>query len=245
MTLLQPFLLALSFFTRLPVPKRLQPELTLADSAWAFPLVGAVTGLLGGLVFIALLAVGVTHNIAAWMTLAFLILLTGGLHEDGLADMADGLAYARSREEKLSIMRDSRIGSYGVIALVVMLAIRAQAMAMFLGNVHTLLAFAAAGACSRAVLAALMYARASARSDGLAARAGKPAMASVVIALLIGFLLLLCAAPVGKCLGVVLVLAGLGIGIAHVARSHFGGITGDVLGALQQVSEATVLVLLG
>src|SRR5256885_2159102 len=106
MALLQQFFLSLGFFMRIPVPVR--GGATLADSAWAFPLAGATVGAFAASAYLLLLSLGLAHGIAAWLALAFQIVLTGALHEDGLADTADALVHGRSREQKLAIMRDSR-----------------------------------------------------------------------------------------------------------------------------------------
>ena len=243
--MIQDFYLALSFFTRLPVGKNRDfGGHTLAQTAWAFPLVGALTGGLTGCLYFFLLSLGVNNNVSAWLSLGFLMLLTGGLHEDGLADTADGLASGRSREEKLAIMRDSRIGSYGVLALVVITALRADAMAGFGYEMRTIFAFIAAGAASRACLAVLMYNLPAARPDGLFAHAGQPARAETLAACAIGFSALVCAGNLHSIVLSVLILALLCLIIGRMARNQFGGLTGDVLGALQQLAEVAVLITL-
>ncbi len=245
MALLQQFLLSLSFFTRIPLPKGWNPGTgTLAQSAWAFPRAGAVTGARPGAVYLIFLAVGLAHGIAAWAALAFLVLLTGGLHEDGLADMTDGLASGRNREQKLAIMRDSRIGSYGVLALVITLAIRASAIAGFMSEFKTVWVLITAGACSRACLAVLMHFLPNARTDGLSASAGTPTRAQTLAAVLLAIGTLLLLGNLHAALIGVLVLAAACFIINRIALKQFGGITGDVLGALQQVSETSLLVVL-
>ena len=101
--------------TRLPVgwlATSAEPA-RLADAVWAFPVVGAVVGAIGGAVFWVCARLGMPPAVAAVWTLASMLLVTGALHEDGLADTADGLGGGRTRERKLEIMRDSRIGTFG------------------------------------------------------------------------------------------------------------------------------------
>lgn len=245
MAFLQDFFASLRFFTRLPLPYAKEVAARpLAAVAWAFPLAGAVIGLLAALVFIALLQMGLVHYMAAWLALAFQLWLTGALHEDGLADMADGLAGGRSREQKLAIMRDSRIGSYGVLALIVSVAVRAQAMAMFFEIPHILLSFMAIGALSRAVLVPVMRYIPFARQEGLGANAGKPANAQTFVALAMGLLFLVLAVPGKVALLAILLIATIVYAMALWAKKQLGGSTGDVLGSIQQVSEITLWIML-
>ena len=115
--------LALMLLTRLPAG-RIDPAPTIAAAAWAFPLAGAVVGVLQALVLIAAIGLGLPMAMAAGLALAAGVLATGGLHEDGLADCADGFGGGRSPARKLEIMRDSRIGSYGALALILGLGLR-------------------------------------------------------------------------------------------------------------------------
>ncbi len=240
--MIQDFLLALSFFTRTPLGKtRDFGDRTLAQVAWAFPLVGALIGALMAGVYLLLLYFGVAHNPSAWLTIGFSVLLTGGLHEDGLADMADGLAMGRDRQQKLAIMRDSRIGSYGALALVIMLAVRANAMASFGYETYTIWVFIGVSAASRTCLVVMMHLLPPARTDGLFANAGKPSCTHTLIAITITALLLV--GTVHSIILSVLALAALFAIIARISRIHFGGLTGDILGALQQLSEVLLLVL--
>jgi adenosylcobinamide-GDP ribazoletransferase len=239
--MIQEFLLALTFLTRISVAKtRDFSGLTLAGSVWAFPVIGILTGGIAALGYAVAVTLGLTHSIAAWIAIAGLLLLTGGLHEDGLADMADGMAHGRDREQKLAIMRDSRIGSYGVLALIAVLAIRANAMAAFDANATMVCAFVAAAAASRALMVIAMHTLPPARMDGLAAHAGKPTLRRTAIAACIAITLLITAHAL---LSGLAVLAASYVVIRHIALTRLGGITGDVLGALQQVSEAALLAV--
>lgn len=241
--MIQKFLLALSFFTRLPIGRRDFGNVTLAQSAWAFPIVGAVIGALDGLFYLAMLNLGIASNIAAWLTIIFHLLLTGGLHEDGLADTADGLASGKTIEQKLAIMRDSRIGSYGVLTLVTVISLRANIISGFADNLPTLLLFVAAAAASRGFMVIFMQSTTYARNDGLAANSGKPSIANTLTAALISIISLLLTSQIYSALIAIYTLAVLYIIIRYVVIKNFGGITGDTLGASQQLSEVAMLIV--
>ncbi len=240
--MIQKFLLALSFFTRIPIGKQEFGSLTLAQSVVAFPMVGAVIGLLDGGFYLVMLALGLPTIISAWITIGFHLLLTGGLHEDGLADTADGLASGRDRSQKLAIMRDSRIGSYGVLALITVISLRANIIASFTGNFTTLLIFITTAASSRAFLALLMYNLQYAKDSGLAVRAGKPSLNDSLIAAALGFAALLLTGKILAALIAICALAIIYIIIKYITSKNFGGITGDTLGASQQISEIALLL---
>jgi adenosylcobinamide-GDP ribazoletransferase len=241
--MIQKFLLAISFFTRIPIGKRDFGSLTLAQATAYFPIVGALIGLLTGGFYLLMLALGLPTIISAWLTIGFHLLLTGGLHEDGLADTADGLASGRDREQKLSIMRDSRIGSYGVLALITIISLRANIMAGFTGNFATIMILVATAASSRTFLAVFMQTIPYARNYGLAARAGKPTTEQVIIAILIAICSLLLTGKILAALIAILSLAIIYVVIKQIANKNFGGITGDVLGAVQQISEVALLLI--
>ncbi len=241
--MIQKFLLALSFFTRIPIGKRDFGSLTLAQAAAYFPVIGALIGLLDGVFYLLMFAIGLPTIISAWLTIGFHLLLTGGLHEDGLADTADGLAAGRDREQKLSIMRDSRIGSYGVLALITVISLRANLIAGFTGNFATIMIFIATAACSRSFLAIFMQNVPYARDYGLAARAGKPATEQVIIAISIAICSLLLTGKIIATITAIFSLAIIYVAIKQIANKNFGGITGDVLGAAQQISEVALLLI--
>ncbi len=238
------FLLALSFFTRLPIGKHDLGALNLSQSAAWFPVAGAITGLISGIIYLAFLHMGINGSISAWITIFFQLILTGGLHEDGLADMADGLASGRSKEQKLAIMRDSRIGSYGVLALICILSLRANIISGFNSGHSTLLIFIAAACASRAFLTIFMHKLPFARSDGLAAMADRPGLSQTLTACTIGTISLFLAGKAMVAVTALVALATIYFTIKTVALRNFGGITGDVLGAAQQISETTLLLIL-
>jgi adenosylcobinamide-GDP ribazoletransferase len=189
------------------------------------------------------LAIGVPSLAAAALALGAGAALTGALHEDGLADVGDGFGGGRDRAAKLSIMRDSRLGTYGMIVLLVGFIARASALAS-LPLAMILPALIVAHALGRAVIPVLAANMPFARDDGLGKSAGRPDNASVVAAVIFGIVIaLLCLTAIQALLAVVVAAAGAAA-IAVLAWRQIGGVTGDVFGAAEQVVEAAVLVML-
>ncbi len=234
------FRAALSLLTRLPlgdVPMRG------AEAAWAYPLVGAAVGLIGGLIGLIAHWCGLPSALAALAALAAQVIVTGAMHEDGLADSADGLWGGWTRAQRLEIMKDSRIGTYGVIALILSLAARWSALwLMFqIDAGWALAAIITAGAVSRAGIPALMWALPHARGAGLSHGTGRPSVricaaaagiAAVMALILVGW----------SVFGVLIWAALVVIAASFLAKAKIGGQTGDILGAVQQLAEITVLL---
>jgi adenosylcobinamide-GDP ribazoletransferase len=233
---------ATAFFTSIPVEKPENGAWQLSDSAWAFPLIGAGIGAVAAFAFLLAGLMGFGSWPAALLAVLAGLALTGGLHEDGLADTADGFFGGQGREAKLAIMRDSRLGTFGVLALVASVLLRAAALAGIGDMVHAGLALIAAHAASRAILPAAMRALAPARDDGLGAAAGKPGAAAVVAAASIGIIMALTAlGPVRGVIALGLTAAAV-FATAGLARRQIGGYTGDVLGAFEQIAEIVMLL---
>lgn len=231
------------FLTRLPIrfQKPWPADLNRRATAW-FPLVGALVGIVGGLVFVVALALGIPALAAALLGVAAQILLTGGFHEDGLADTADGFGGGKDVETKLSIMRDSRVGTYGALALLIAVGLRAAALASLagLGAWGAIGVMLAVGAASRAPAVAIAHWLAPARPDGVSADHGLPPPWAVVTAGISGAIaFVVLAISAGWTAGLVaLILVPLAAaGLAFLAKWQIKGQTGDVLGASQQVSE--------
>lgn len=234
----------LGFFTRLPMPAYRLGDEGFARALWAAPLAGLVPAIIGALVAAILHHFGVPLIASAGVALTAMLLATGALHEDGLADVADGFGGGRTRERKLEIMKDSSIGSYGVAALALSLLVRAGLIAALLPfGFWTLLgSLIAAHAASRALLPWMMQDLPNARSAGVSAGVGVVSRETALTGLVIGAVALL---PLG--LGAALVAAIL-LGVVYLvlrmlALRQIGGQTGDVLGALQQIAEITVLII--
>ncbi|MEO3385564.1 adenosylcobinamide-GDP ribazoletransferase [Mesorhizobium sp. CAU 1741] len=240
--LLQDVGLCVGFFTRIPVT--VTTSRGLAQAQWATPVAGGLIGLCIATAYIVVLSIGMPAGIAAALTLAAGALLTGALHEDGLGDVADGFGGGRTRDDKLAIMKDSRLGTYGALALMVSLLARWSAMVAIapFGTSVILATLVAAHAASRALIPLFMAWLPSARPGGLADRAGAVDADVALAALAIGIALLL---PTGiECALVCMaLLACTVVAMRNLAMAQIGGQTGDVLGALQQAGEVGVLVV--
>ena len=231
---------ALALLTRLPLRADFSRG---ARAAWAYPLAGLVVAALAALPTAALLWLGVTPLLAALVFVASQVILTGAMHEDGLADSADGFWGGWERARRLEIMKDSHIGSYGVIALILSLSARCLAIALLLGHTGWLWPLLAVAMLSRATMPALMAALPHARDTGLSHAQGRAPTDTATLA-----------AALGLCAALLLTgLPGLGLAIlatltalttAAIAKSKIGGQTGDILGATQQITEITLLIAL-
>lgn len=237
--------LAGMLLTRVPMGTLRDPVPSLPDSRWAFPVVGIIIGALVGTVFSGATAIGLTPVISALLALGVGVMLTGGLHEDGLADLADGFGGGQTRARKLEIMRDSRIGSYGVLALIIVLGLKALAMAEAQG----IWVFIAIGAGSRACMLAVLELVPPAREDGMGQSAAQPGGWRFNVGLGLACLALI---PLGAAgLWVALAMIGPAVALALISKRQIGGQTGDVLGATQSVADcggwlcASVVLSLG
>jgi len=236
--------IAASFATILPLgPSQPVEGGEVARAIWATPVAGLLVGLIGAAIYAIANALGLTPGPSAVLVLATTIFVTGALHEDGLADTADGLGGGRTRERKLEIMRDSRIGTYGTCALLVSFGLRWSALAAIADPWAITAALSVAHVASRAGVPAFMWLVRPARSDGLSAAAGRPPGQSAVIAFGLGVLCLVIGLGLNRAMIglILLLLAGLIIG--RLAVRQIGGQTGDILGAFEQVGESAILLL--
>jgi len=214
----------------------------LAQSAWTFPLIGAGIGAVGALVYWLGYGAGSSSFVAATLAVAATVIITGCLHEDGLADTADGFGGDGTQERKLEIMRDSRNGAYGVVALVLSNLLRVGAIASLVDPGLVVAALIAAHAGARAAMPLFMATVPRARQDGLSASAGSPPGGSVLAAVLLGLLALWVCLGFGIALvGILLVVVGLWL-MARLSLKQIGGQTGDVIGAVEQMSEILILL---
>ena len=234
--------IAAAFLTAVPIPlSDADARQPVGAAVRAFPLVGVVVGGAGGAVYALVDFIGLAASLAAFLSVATMIGLTGALHEDGLADTADGLG-GRDRAQRLAIMRDSRIGAYGVLALVLAVGLRVDALSYvgWSGEAFRILIAAAAG--SRACIPAVMYLLDPARPDGLGHDAGRPDHRRVVDAGAIGAtVIVLVIGPIAAAAAIAAAVLAASA-LAWLARRRFGGFTGDTLGAVQQVSEIAILL---
>jgi len=241
--LVEDLSISILFFTRLPLPHSAAGGNDLARASWAFPIAGAVIGAIGALVYAAAYWTGLPALPAAALALAATVMSTGALHEDGLADTVDGFGGGKDREEKLAIMRDSRLGAYGGCALAISFLLRWSAIATLARPAAVALALLAAHASARSALPAFMRFIPPTRSDGLSAQAGRPTRESAAVAVLLGAgALLMTLGSLGAGLGLI-ALASMGVFTGWLSKRQIGGQTGDVVGALEQLNEMAILLL--
>ncbi len=249
-------LTSLQFLSRLPVWRLVKLDMTpdFGSTAHAFPIAGALIGLFAWFVLTPFLYLETDAPLAALSLLACLMLMTGALHEDGLADVADGFWGGHTRERKLEIMRDSTIGTYGTLALLVVTGARWWLWAALLGavsGVELALLIVAICGLSRAAMLVPWIALPAARpakaattggkdGSGLSVRYGEPDRQTGILAALICIPLVVVVVAYGAPLMLVSLLAGIAATYL-LARHHIGGHTGDVLGATQQMAEVGLL----
>ncbi|MEX0953923.1 MAG: adenosylcobinamide-GDP ribazoletransferase [Rhizobiaceae bacterium] len=228
------------FYTRLPAGLLSQPSADFAPAQWAAPVAGLLVGLIGGGALLIASWIGLPPLVTALIAVAATMLVTGALHEDGLADTADGLGGGATRERKLEIMRDSRIGTYGVAALLFSVLLRVATLAA-LTPAEGFVALIAAHAAGRALMPYLLATSPSARGDGLSANIGTVSQRTALMALAIGAgaLLLLGFLPA---LAAAAMLGLWLLAVRAVAHRQIGGHTGDICGALEQGGEILVLL---
>lgn len=239
--------MSIGFMTRLPVPFR---HGAMGDAMWAFPIAGALVGALAGGVLWGAALLGLPNLACAIMALATSALATGALHEDGLADCADGFWGGTTPERRLEIMRDSRSGAYGVLALVLTTGLKASLLAALLavsGAAATVLAMIAVHAIARAGLPGLMAALPAPNDTGLAASVGRPGLVVAIVSCVLGIVLTAPLALVGMpgapiALGISAGFACIALGA--LAKWKLGGVNGDSLGAAEQVAEIAGLMAL-
>lgn len=247
---LRVFFIALQFLTRVPIPRWVgfNPA-WLQASARHFPLVGCVVGLWGA----AVLALGSwvfgSPWVAAWLSIAATVWCTGGFHEDGWADTCDGLGGTVDRARALEIMKDSRVGAYGAIGLVLLLGLKAAALAALplpLAMAASLWAHTVSRTAAVTLIHTVPYAgdptHAKAKPLTHQVEFGSWAVACAWTLALAGGLVALRPA------GIWFLVASLGVALASTAwcarwfLRRLGGVTGDTLGAAQQLVELGVLL---
>lgn len=242
MRVIHSFFHAMGFLTRLPVPKRLEASAWATSPPW-YPVVGL---LIGGILTLGnlLLQEVAPAAVASMILLTLWVFLTGGLHLDGLMDTADGFGSYRSRERILEIMKDSRVGGMGVLASILLLGNKFAALSVLQGQ-GLLCALLLAPVLGRGAMMAALYYVPYAREEGLAqslrsaGRVGRFVSFLFSIACLIGVAWFVG----GKVVLLTCVCAGLAFALlVRSSLRKIGGATGDVYGALCEVTEAVVLI---
>ena len=242
---LRLFFIALQFFTRLPIPAWVGFEASwLQHASRYFPLVGVVVGAIAAGVYFAAAQV-LPAPVAAVLSTAASIYVTGAFHEDGFADTCDGLGGGMTRARALEIMKDSRVGAYGAIGIVCMLGAKLTALALLPPAVAVaalLLAHPLSRLAATALIWKLEYVRAEGKAKPLATRMGDGEFAIAAFTCALPAVLLpacgwLAPGAVGAALAAAL-CAALWLGRKFVLR--LGGYTGDCLGAVQQLAEVFI-----
>jgi adenosylcobinamide-GDP ribazoletransferase len=239
----------LRFYSRISVPAlpfeadpHAMPDFRMVVRA--LPVAGALIGLVGAAMLVAASALGLPPTVAALLAIAALVLTTGAFHEDGLADTADGFGGGATRERKLDIMKDSRIGTYGGAALVLSLGLRWAALNELVeaaGPLFGALVIVAVAAISRTAALMPLSMLPPARDEGASWKAGKPDAAALAIAAIMAMVLAFLpvwggASPRACAVAILLCMAAAWI-MTRIAARQIGGQTGDVSGAAQQLAE--------
>ena len=229
---------AFQFLTRLPVPRVTFAPDGLARSVKFFPMVGLVIGS-GAALLEKVLAPHLGRPASAVVVLLYLVLITGCLHEDGLADVADSLG-GRSPEQRLAILRDSRIGSYGAAALVLSLLSRAVLLAGLPLEHFTAYLISAHVLCRWSTLPLSYYLPPARDNEGQGARIASLTSAS---SLIFGSLFTIVTVVVAlRKAAIAPVLSAIAIPLlsGFLYMRKFGGVTGDCFGATNQLTEIAV-----
>ncbi|WFU10805.1 adenosylcobinamide-GDP ribazoletransferase [Rhizobium sp. CB3090] len=237
---------AVAFLSRIPVPPSFFESYdgSLIRVSRSFPLAGLLIALPAAIVFGILLAFHADPLMAALLALAIQTMTTGALHEDGLSDTADGLGGGKDRDKALAIMKDSRIGSYGAVALILSFGLRAAALAAIargLPPFAAALALPASAALSRGAMVWHWYVLPAAKPDGIAASAGKPdygaMQVALITALVLSAFLLWPSLRLPAFILCLLVTAAAAFLLTRRVRQRLSGHTGDTIGATQQICE--------
>ena len=238
----------LAFMTVVRIPAIPDEAGNFTRAMRAAPVAGLAIGIVAAVVLGLSIGVGLTVLLAAVLTVAATVGITGALHEDALSDVADGFGGGATRERKLDIMRDSRIGTFGACALVLSLMTRVAAIAGIAasGTGPAMAAVIAAATLSRVACVAVLHLLPPARQDGLGAQAGTPARETLIQAATVGAAVAVVSLWIGAGFGAAIAAAVCAAGATWatiaLARAQIGGQTGDVAGASQQAVECAVLV---
>lgn len=226
-----------ALLTRLPYIARHADFSRGAAAIWSYPLVGFGIALIAGMLGTFALAIGLAAPLAALVILLACIVTTGAMHEDGLADSIDGLWGGWDPARRLAIMRDSHIGSYGVIALALSLAARWAALSLMLEADLVFAPLIAAAVLSRGAMPVLMASQPHARRDGLSHAQGRASGERAALGLLFAVVLAVAAGGASALLPAAVML----LIWRQITTAKIGGQTGDTLGAAQQIIEITTL----
>jgi adenosylcobinamide-GDP ribazoletransferase len=236
------FFVALQFFTRLPIPGWVGFEAAwLQHASRYFPLVGVVVAAIAAAVYYA------AALVAAVLSTAASIYITGAFHEDGFADTCDGLGGGMTKERALEIMKDSRVGAYGAIGIVCMLAAKLSALALLPPRVAVAALFVAhplSRLAATALIWKLDYVRGEGKAKPLAQQmtTAEFAIATITCTLPAAYVLATNALTPAAMLAAIIAAAIAAVWLGRLFVRRLGGYTGDCLGAVQQLAEALVYI---
>jgi adenosylcobinamide-GDP ribazoletransferase len=241
------FFIALQFFTRLPIPGWVGFEAAwLQHASRYFPLVGVVVAAIAAAVYYAA-ALVLPAPVAAVLSTAASIYITGAFHEDGFADTCDGLGGGMTKERALEIMKDSRVGAYGAIGIVCMLATKLSALAMLPPRLAVATLFVAhplSRLAATALIWKLDYVRGEGKAKPLAQQMTNAefAIAALTCLLPATYILTTDAMTPAAMLAAIIAAALAALWLGRLFVRRLGGYTGDCLGAVQQLAEALIYI---
>ena len=232
--------LAFMLLTRLPAGTLTSQLPELAHARWAFPIVGCIVGGIIAVSYIILSLLLLPSFAAAILAITAGLFSTGAIHEDGLADCADGFGGGQNREKKLAIMRDSAIGSYGTLSLIIIMGLRISLLSMLPAKLEIVTPIIICAVISRYAMVGYLCLLPAARQDGLGNQAsGNQTSGDNISALLLAGLIALPAFVIGAfgLIYVIMAIVSVALIWGVIAKYQLGGQTGDVCGAGQIICE--------
>ena len=232
--------------TRIPVNwQKISPDTPpdLNRCLWVYPIVGIIVSLIGAVIYLGAQVLNIPQMASILLCLSAMIITTGAFHEDGLADTMDGFGGGVSPEKKLDIMRDSRIGTYGGLALILSIGIKVTSLSVLSLN-HVVFALLVGATVSRLMIIFALMILLPARKKSLSVEAGKPSIKSVIVATTITILVCLSLQDI---VTIIYILSAAIVTTAifcRLAYNQVAGYSGDILGSIQQISEISVYLTL-
>jgi adenosylcobinamide-GDP ribazoletransferase len=234
---------AFGLLTRLPLPRG-AAQSSIGASVWAWPVVGVVVGVIGAAAYALAWWGGLSSLLAGLVAVVVMVVVTGGFHEDGLADTADGVGGGATPEKRLLIMKDSRIGSFGALALITSVGLRAGALGQLADPRLVAPALIVAAVLGRAAMPGVVLLSSPARPSGLGAALGLLDRRRVTLGCAISVLLCLLLERPHVMLEAIFATLLVSAAMAGLGARSLGGYTGDTLGAAEQLAECVVLLVL-
>jgi len=239
----------LSFFTIIPIKSNTKTKLS--KSLYVLPLISLIIGTIATIPLLTLSLIDMPNLIISIITIFTLILITGALHEDGLADFVDSFGAAKSKAKKIEILSDSHIGVYGTIALIISLSIRITALYVILdsgGILYAISALLAASVLSRTTILHILTTLPAIKKNGLGYSATMPEKKVLIFSYSLSiFILSILVIPTFGFFGFLFIITSgvlASLLVTSIAFKHLGGQTGDVCGSVQQISEILIYLSL-